>query len=70
MMSSGRFFKAHPPPAKSGGCPRRTDTRVVLNVIWYILDNGIKWGALPHDFPNQSPCMFRAGAVSIIACGV
>ena len=26
--------------------------REVVNAILYILDNGIKWRSLPHDFPK------------------
>lgn len=40
------------PPAKAGGRPRSTEMRAVLNAILYVLDNGIKWRSLPHDFPK------------------
>lgn len=33
------------------GSPRRVDIRAVVNGILYVLDNGIKWRALPHDYP-------------------
>lgn len=33
------------------GSPRRVDIRAVVNGILYFLDNGIKWRALPHDYP-------------------
>ena len=40
------------PPAKPGGRPRSTDLYAVINAIVYVLVNGCKWRALPHDFPN------------------
>lgn len=40
------------PSAKTGGRPRSTDIREVLNAIFYILRAGCAWRLLPHDFPN------------------
>lgn len=40
------------PPAKSGGRPRSTDLRQVVNALLYILMGGIAWRLLPHDFPK------------------
>jgi transposase len=40
------------PSAKTGGRPRSTDIREVLNSIFYILRAGCAWRLLPHDFPN------------------
>lgn len=39
------------PPAKPIGKPRQVDLRSVLDAIFYRADNGIKWRALPVDFP-------------------
>jgi putative transposase len=39
-----------PPPAKEGR-PRKHDLHEILNAICYVLDNGIKWHSMPHDFP-------------------
>lgn len=39
------------PPAKSGGRPRTTDVREVVNAILYLDRTGGQWRALPHDFP-------------------
>jgi len=39
------------PEAKSGGRPRRVDMWEVLNAIFYILVEGVRWRALPGDFP-------------------
>lgn len=39
------------PPAKPIGKPRQVDLRSVLDAIFYRADNGIKWRALPLDFP-------------------
>jgi len=40
------------PPGLAGGRPRTTNVREVVNAIMYLLDNGCKWRALPHDFPR------------------
>jgi putative transposase len=40
------------PEAKPGGRPRTLEMREVLNAIFYLLANGIKWRAMPHDLPN------------------
>jgi putative transposase len=40
------------PAAKPGGRPRSLDMREVLNAIFYLLANGIKWRAMPHDLPR------------------
>lgn len=39
------------PPEKPVGKEREVDLRDVLNAIFYRADNGIKWRALPSDFP-------------------
>ena len=39
------------PPPKAGGHPRTTDTREVVNAIFYVLRGGIPWRMLPNDFP-------------------
>ena len=41
------------PPPKPGGRKRTTDLRQVVDAIFYVDDNGIKWDALPHDFPPK-----------------
>ncbi|MBC7969116.1 MAG: transposase, partial [Verrucomicrobia bacterium] len=40
------------PAAKPGGRPRTLDLREVVNAIFYLLSNGIKWRAMPHDLPR------------------
>ena len=40
------------PEAKIGGRPRTLEIREVLNAIFYLLSNGIKWRAMPHDLPK------------------
>lgn len=40
------------PPAKPGGRPCTIEMREVLNAIFYLLANGIKWRAMPHDLPK------------------
>jgi putative transposase len=39
------------PPARTGGRPRKTAMRSVVNGIFYRNRNGCIWRALPHDFP-------------------
>lgn len=39
------------PPEKPQGKHREVDVQEVLNAIFYRADNGIKWRALPSDFP-------------------
>jgi transposase len=39
------------PEAKRGGRPREVDMWEVLNAIFYVLVEGIRWRALPGDFP-------------------
>src|SRR5512146_2285245 len=39
------------PEAKSGGRPRSVDPWDVLNAMFYILVEGVRWRALPGDFP-------------------
>lgn len=40
------------PKARRGGRRRSVDVRAVLNAVFYVLDNGIKWRSLPHDYPK------------------
>lgn len=39
------------PAERRTGSPRQVEIREVLNALMYVADNGIKWRALPHDFP-------------------
>ena len=39
------------PPKKPLGSRREVELREVVNALMYVADNGIKWRALPHDFP-------------------
>jgi putative transposase len=41
----------HVPEAKSGGRPRTSNMREVVNAIFYVLRAGSAWRLLPHDFP-------------------
>jgi putative transposase len=41
-------------PASTGGRPRKTDMRDVVDAILYILRTGCQWRYLPIDFPPQS----------------
>ena len=42
------------PPAKAGGCPRKTDMRALINGILYVNRTGCSWRMLPKDFPPWS----------------
>ncbi|MFI6607975.1 IS5 family transposase [Streptomyces sp. NPDC050507] len=45
---------AMPVPAwllKQGGCPEAYCHREMLDAVRYLVDNGVKWTALPVDFP-------------------
>ncbi|MHB1217495.1 MAG: IS5 family transposase [Alphaproteobacteria bacterium] len=39
------------PRARSGGRPRSTDLRRVVEAILYLVKTGCQWRNLPHDFP-------------------
>jgi transposase len=41
-------------PASSGGRPRKTDLRDVVDAIFYLLRTGCQWRYLPKDFPPKS----------------
>jgi putative transposase len=41
-------------PISSGGRPRKTDMRDVIDAIFYILRTGCQWRFLPKDFPPKS----------------
>jgi len=42
------------PPARRGGCKRKTNMREALNAILYLLSTGCQWRYLPKDFPPRS----------------
>jgi transposase len=51
------------PAAKPGGRPRKTDMRLAMNAIFYLLRTGCPWRYLPHGvFPPRSTVynIFRA----------
>jgi transposase len=52
-LSDAEWEKIQPllPGANKLGSPRIVDLREILNAIFYRVDNGCKWRALPHDFP-------------------
>jgi transposase len=41
-------------PVYPGGRPRKTDTRHVVDAVFYILRTGCQWRYLPRDFPPKS----------------
>jgi putative transposase len=46
------ILKKEVPKARRGGRAQYVDIRHILNAIFYVLDNGIKWRSLPHDYPK------------------
>lgn len=42
------------PPARSGGRPRTTNMRTVVEAILYVASSGCQWRMLPGDFPPVS----------------
>ena len=52
-LSDAEWEKIRPllPPEKPVGKQREVDLREVLNAVLYRADNGMKWRALPSDFP-------------------
>ena len=55
-LTDGQWARLAPllPPAKPGGHPRTVDLREVVNAILYLVREGCRWRALPHDFPPWS----------------
>jgi putative transposase len=52
-LSDDEWDKIKPllPEANKLGSPSTVDLREILNAIFYRVDNGCKWRAMPHDFP-------------------
>lgn len=52
-LTDGEWQRIEPllPPEKAVGKLREVDPRDVLDAIFYRADNGIKWRALPSEFP-------------------
>ncbi|WP_297860990.1 IS5 family transposase [Meiothermus sp.] len=42
------------PAPKTGGRPAKVPRREIVHAIRYVLENGIKWRAMPHDLPHWS----------------
>jgi putative transposase len=40
------------PPPKPGGRHRALDMRAVVNALFDVVDGGIKWRMLPHEYPQ------------------
>jgi putative transposase len=41
------------PPPKPGGRHRALEMRAVVNALFYVVDGGIKWRMLPHEYPHD-----------------
>jgi len=46
-----KLVKRNLPPPKTGGRPRSTSQRQVLNALLYVTKTGCQWRMLPTDFP-------------------
>lgn len=55
-LSDDEWFLIKPliPVHQGVGHPQQVDLREIVNAILYWVDNGIKWRAMPHDFPCWS----------------
>src|SRR5512134_1326375 len=53
-MRSGRWWPLVDVPRRGQGRRRQVDLREVLNAIFYILETGCQWRALPRDLPPRS----------------
>jgi transposase len=55
-LSDGAWalVEPHLPAARTGGRPRRTSLRAVVNAIFYLLRTGCPWRLLPKSFPPKS----------------
>jgi transposase len=57
---------------KTGGWPEKWPRREIVDAIRYVVDNGLKWRALPADFPPWQTvyyhfaCWIQAGVVGFI----
>jgi putative transposase len=40
------------PPPKPGGRRRELDMRAVIHAMFYVVDGGITWRMLPHEYPK------------------
>ena len=47
------------PDAKPGGRPRTVNLREVINALRYVLREGCRWRAIPHDFGEPWETVYR-----------
>lgn len=63
-----------PPPG--GGAPRTTDFRGLVNAMFYVVSNGVKWTSLPKTYPPEGTVRWRfhpwrrAGVLDAIHAGL
>ena len=52
-LTNAQWQKLEPflPPPSRRGRPREHTLREIVNAIFYVTNNGIKWRAMPHDLP-------------------
>ncbi|MEG3437326.1 transposase [Pannus brasiliensis CCIBt3594] len=49
-----KILKPFIPDHQGAGRPHTVNIQEILNTIFYRVDNGIKWRAIPHDLPSWS----------------
>ena len=47
------------PPPPGGGAPRTTDVRRLLDAMFYVVSNGVKWKSLPKTYPPEGTVRWR-----------
>ena len=52
--SNWNIIKDFIPEQKNGGRPRKTNMRLVLEAIFYVLESGCSWRHLPPQYPNYN----------------
>lgn len=52
------------PQRRGAGTPPKLSRRVVLNAIFYLVDNGCKWRNLPKEYPDYRSIYYNFNAWS------
>lgn len=47
------------PPPCGAGAPRTTDFRSLVNALFYVASNGVKWKSLPKTYPPEGTVRWR-----------
>lgn len=66
------LLPAPPCQTKTGGRPETWHRREIVDATRYVVDNGVKWRALPADYPPWQTVYYhfarwhRAGVVAVL----